>query len=278
MDPIIHPVAGPLKLGRKMPNPHARRVMFGAFLRNAELPAPPAETSYSPLAQPCLDQILLNDKLGCCTTATAMHLAAVILGDAGASIKFSNAQVQDFYSLSTGYKPGHPNTDNGGDEITVLDCWRKEGLGGGGLSVKHDKVYHNIAGHLSVNGADLLHTKTALATFSNLYFGCSLPDAWLSAHNGMTLDASHEPNFNNGHAFAGVNYDQIGVWCVLWGGIKVRLTWAAIARYTSPAAGGELHAVVSKDALVKGTQKTYHGLDWAAIDDVFTKLGGTIAT
>lgn len=267
MDPFIHPVAGPLKLGRKMPKPHARRVRFGTFLKSADLPTPAVETSYSPIAQPCLDQILMNDKLGCCTAATAMHVAGVILGNAGTPIKFSNAQVQAFYSLSTGYKPGHPDTDQGGDEITVLDCWRQNGL---------EKHLHGIAGHLSVDGANLLQTKTALGTFGNLYFGVSLPDSWLMAPNGVTLDAHEAPNPNNGHAFAGVNYDQIGVWCVLWGGIKVRLTWAAVARYTSSAAGGELHSVVSRDAIVKGTERTYGGVLWSDMTDVFHKLGGNI--
>lgn len=278
MEPFVHPVAGPLKLGRKMPKHNARRVMLGTFLKSTDLPTPPIETTYSPLAQPCLDQMLLNNKLSCCTTATAMHAAAVILGSAGVPIKFSNAQVQDFYSLSTGYKPGYPDTDNGGDEITVLDCWRQHGLGGGGATAlePHGVGYHNIAGHLSINGTNLLYIKTALDKLKNLVFGCSLPDTWLSAHNGMTLDASQEPNFNNGHAFVGVNYDAVGVWCFLWGGIKVRLTWAAVARYTGPAAAGELHTVVSKDAIVRGTQKAYNGMDFAAMADVFRKLGGNI--
>ena len=267
MDPFIHPVVGPLKLGRKLPSPHARRVRFGSFIKAAELPTPPVETSYSPIAQPCLDQILLNSTLSCCTTSTSMHIAGLILGNAGTPIKFSNAQVQAFYSLSTGYQPGHPDTDNGGDEITVLDCWRKNGL---------EKHLHGIAGHLSVDGANVVQTKTALSTFGNLYFGASLPDAWLSAPNGITLDATDAPNMNNGHAFAGVNYDEIGVWCVLWGGIKVRLTWAAVARYTSSAAGGELHAVVSPDAILRASKKDSHGFDWATLVSVFAEMGGNV--
>lgn len=261
----IHPDVGPVKLGRTPAKPNARRVRFGTFVKAASLDVPPAATAYSPVAQPCLDQMMLNNRLSTCTSATSFHIAGLLLGNAGVAIKFSNDQVEAFYSLSTGYQPGHPETDDGGNEIDVLNYWRAHGL---------EKKLHGIAGHLSIDGSNRTQVETALWRFENLFFGVSLPDSWLTARNGATLDASHPPNPNNGHAFAGVKYDEVGVWVVLWGGVTVRLTWAAVARYTASAAGGELHAVVSRDAIRKGSQLAYSGIDYAGIVKVFEGMGG----
>lgn len=266
--PLVHPVTGQaLRFGRLRPPPApARRALFfRAYVRRA-LPAPPAETTYSPTAQPCLDQLLLNDSLSDCTSATAFHIAGLILGNAGVPILFANTQAKAFYSVSTGYD-GTPATDQGGDIPTVLECWRLHGL---------EKGLHRIAGHLVIDATNPTEVRQALAIFGNLYCGAELPGDWLRAAPGSVLSIAGAPNRDYGHAFAGIHYTVDGIVLQLWGGIACLLPWAGVPKYLAPAADGELHVVISHDAIAKATGKDRNGLDWAALAADFQALGGQL--
>ena len=268
--PIIHPVYGvPLKTGRHRPvyAPGRRKLHFRDYVRRA-LPPPPDHTTYSPIAQPCLDQLLLNDTLSDCTTATAMHIAGLLLGNAGVPIRFADAQARAFYALSSGYVPGESDTDQGGDERTVLDCWRRHGL---------EKGLHAIAGDLVVDATNIVEVKHALATFENLYCGAELPGDWLRAEPGSVLPITGAPNEEDGHAFAGLRYEADGAELLLWGGIQCLLPWAGVSKYLVPANGGELHVVLSHDAIAKASAKDRNGVDWAALTADFAAMGGALA-
>ena len=200
---------------------------------------------------------MMNDVLSDCTAAAAFHIEGVLQANAGRpQQKFSNAQVVNFYSQTTGYDPRKPGTDQGGDESTVLDYWRDHGL---------YKDGHQIAGHATVDATDWDLVCSAAFLFENTYFGMSLPNEWIEpfpAAPGWTWDVAGTPNNDNGHAVAGVDMCRVAgdehIPIASWG-MTGKLTKAAVAKYAVFANGGELHTVFSYDAINKASLKSASG-------------------
>ena len=243
------------KLGRKRPVARGPRLSLGNYLL-ASLPAPPVESLYGPKALPGLSQMYANDTLLDCTSAGAFHIANVFEANAGTPVVFTDDQVIAFYSATTGYIPGDPATDQGGDEQTVLNYWRQKGLLPDGS--------HKIAGWTAVNGADKTEVMTALWLFENLYFGVELPDAWVDGMSTMkdnfTWDVAGDPDPENGHCFVSTGYSPVGLRICTWGMVGT-LTWAAAAKYATTADSGELYTILSQDAIMKANAKSPSGFD-----------------
>jgi len=253
---LVHPVTG-RKLGRTRPPPIAERRMHLPFNRyvKANLPKAPARTNYRAKAMAGLGRVYLNDTLGDCTAAGAFHIEGVWRANAGAPTTFSDSQVEAFYSGSTGYVPGNAATDNGGNEIQVLDYWRDHGLIGG---------QSKILGHLSVDAGNLEHLRLAVFLFEHGYGGAELPDVSVNSgvpeNSGGRWDLSGAPNQENGHCPPIVDienddfvYSTWGMW--LLGSAK------DTARLFVPENGGEMHVAVSADMLNKVTLKAPSGFD-----------------
>jgi hypothetical protein len=255
-------------MGRRRPDPGRPRLRLSRYLRAEALPAPPAEVDYSGPAADFLARVLGNDQLGDCTAAGAFHAGAVLLANAGAPIPFSDQDVVAFYSSTTGYVPGDESTDNGGDEVTVLDYWRKVGLAPG---------QHQIEAWISVDAADANECRLAVWLFENLYFGVELPDAWLNpppAASGFVWGAAAgDPDPNNGHCFVGVGYDGAGVKISTWGMIGT-IAWDAVAKYASGNGQGELYAVLGPDAISRATGKAPNGFDFDQLQRDLRQLRG----
>ena len=64
----------------------------------------------------------------------------------------------------------------------------------------------------------------------------------------------------DGHAFAGLGYNQEGVKIATWG-LLGTLTWAAIEKYLRHSDGGELYTALSEDSIMKASAKAPNGLD-----------------
>lgn len=245
-----------LKMGRVRPRYEARLRL--SRLRDYAVgrvipPAPPSVDYWTPAAS-WLSQILGNDSLGDCTAAGAFHVGGALLAAAGEHVPFTQDDVVRFYSATTGYVPGDPSTDRGGDEITVLNYWKNAGL---------TPSAHQIVGFVSVNALSWSEVRSALYLFENLYFGVELPDAWINPFpgSGSVWDAAGAADPENGHCFVGLAYDDGGVYVDTWGE-KVRVTPAAISKYAGVADGGELYAVLSRDAIARATQRAPNGLNW----------------
>jgi hypothetical protein len=242
-----------MKFGRNRPTVRAKLALRN-YLTPA-FPVAPEVIHYSRLAEPFLFKVLGNDRLGDCTAAAAFHAGGVFLGNAGAPIPYDEAEAITFYSATSGYVPGDPATDNGADEITVLNYWKATGLLSGA---------HRIAGYTSVDATNEQQVRAALWLFENVYFGVELPQAWVDAmpamKNGFIWDVAGAPDPNAGHAFVGVGYNDVGVQIDTWGMIGT-ITWAAVAKYASTAGQGELYAVLGPDAIAKATGKTPAGFD-----------------
>ena len=127
-----------------------------------------------------------------------------------------------------------------------------------------------IAGHLSVDATSVQSVKEAVFLCEGLIICGALADAWVES-NGAWWDVA-PGNPRNGHCMAITGYDADGVWLNTWG-LRIKMTWPALAQFASPANGGSCNAVLSLDFISKATAKAPTGLDWAALQAVFPSLG-----
>jgi hypothetical protein len=214
--------------------------------------------------------MFLNDQLGDCTAAGAFHVAGMLSANAGTPIGFTDDQVQAFYRATTGYDPSDPSTDQGADEQTVLSYWQQHGLLADGS--------HRINGWAHINSANRQQAMTAVWLFENLYFGVELPDAWVNpmpSVPGFVWDVAGEPNPDNGHCFIATGYSDAGVRICTWG-MTGLMTWAAVAKYASVAASGELYAVFGRDAISTATGRAPNGFDATQLSADLQAIGHSI--
>jgi hypothetical protein len=257
------------KMGRKRPVARSLRFSLHNYLKRNLPPAPDRSNDLILPARDSLKQVYLNDELACCTASAAFHIEYLMLAAAGQPATGLDEDVREFYSRTTGYVPGRSETDQGGDEDTVLNYWRENGL-------LHNR--RQIAGHLRVEGSDKETLKSAIWLFENVYFGVEMPNDWIDPFpdgNGFVWDVAGPPNPENGHAFAGIGYDERGIYIATWGMVGL-MTWRAIKRYGVQSSGGEIHTVLSPDSLVRATKKTPHGFDWSQLVADFDSAGGNV--
>ena len=241
------------KFGRIRPKARPPMLRLGNYLLRTATPPPPAMEDWSQKALPGLEMILANDTLGDCTSAGAGHIMDVFYGNTGLARTASETDAIAFYSKSTGYVPGDPSTDQGGDEVTVLNVWRDKGYFADGSG--------KIAGYVSVNPTDPVEVKTGLFLFGNLYFGVELPDAWVNPmpqQGGFVWGVAGPPNPNQGHCFVGTGYSAQSVHINSWG-MFGNMPFDSVAKYASAAAGGALYAVLGPDWISAATGKSPSG-------------------
>lgn len=244
--------------GRRRPAPDAKKLKLSKYLcPGPALPPPPSALDLSAAGQPGLSNVFLNDRLGCCVIAAGAHIVALETGNAGAEFVYTDGEITENYSAIGGYVPGDPSTDNGCDEVTAFQYWQKTGFANG----------TKLAAWFSLDPTNQAEIATAAWLTENLFFGCELPDAWLSpfpSAPGFVWDVA-TPDPSNGHAFmCPAKFDPSGVQVDTWGLIGT-ITWAAVAALCAPGAGGELYALLTPDQLAKATQKAPNGLDWASL-------------
>jgi len=259
------------RLGRTRPVARCPRLTLANYLMRG-VPAPPANADYSKKAGKALSQMYLNNQLGDCVIAGMAHLVGVFSGNAGGPpAVYDQSEIIALYSAIGGYVPGHPNTDHGCDEQTALNYWQHHGA-------PTPKDNHEIAGWISVNGADPGEYRTALWLFENLYCGLELPNAWINpfpSAPGFVWNVAGPSVPANGHCVVGVGYTPKGVTICTWGMLGL-MTDAAIAKYATTAGAGELYTVVSHDALERATQKAPAGFDWSQLIADFDSMGGNV--
>lgn len=260
-----------MKFGRNRPAPHLRtgHKMAARYFDAANMPPVPDAFDYSTLCPSPLADILGNDTLGDCTAAGAGHLIDVFTAGGGAPVAITAAEAIAFYSLSTGYVPGDPSTDQGGDEVTVLTTWRDKGFDGQGA--------HAIAGFLQVDASNAAELKACAYYFGGLYFGLELPDTYthpFPSSNGFVW-APGTPDPNDGHCIVGVGGDSAGIKIDTWGMLGT-LEYTAIAELCTDAAGGMVFAVLSREWIASASQRSPGALDWATLVADFDALGGTV--
>ena len=242
------------RMGRLRPRARGLRLRLGSYLLKS-LPAPPPVCDYTAKASACLSQIFANDTLGDCTSAGAFHIAGAWLANNGTPASFTELDAIRFYSETTGYVRGEPETDQGADEEQVLNYWVNNGLG--------TSPAHKAQAWVSINAADPEEVRAAIWLFGNVYFGVSLPDAWVNPmpeSNLFTWDVAGAPDDSNGHCFVGLGYGDPGVKIATWGMLGT-VTWAAVAKYAARAAEGECYAILGPDWISTATAKAPSGFD-----------------
>jgi hypothetical protein len=215
-----------LRLGKKAAR-HDRRTLCLAKYLKALPPAPASIDWSSPIAFPC--GMMLNDTLGDCTCAGPGHSVQVTTANANPpEITLPDSAILSLYEGSCGYVNGDPSTDQGGDLLTVLNYWRKNGIGGLG---------HNIAAFASINVLDHNEVMQALNLFGFLYTGVQLP---VSAQDqvgevwDVNTTSAGAPGSWGGHCVIIVKADATGLWCITWGALQ-QMTWAFWLRYFDEA-------------------------------------------
>lgn len=258
-----------VKLGRRPRLAGKQRLHLSDFISHAMLPPPPPSVDYWPKAASVLADIYKNDALGDCVIAGGYHVLGVETGNAsGTPFHATAAQIVADYSAIGGYVPGKPSTDEGCNEETAFDYWKKHGFANGS----------KILGAISINASSKSDIQAACYLFENLFFGVGLPDAWISpfpAGSGFVWGVNGHANPNNGHCFIATGYGPSGVTIDSWG-LKGVVTYDAVAAYASPAGGGELYAVITPDQLAKGQSKAPNGLAWGDLIAAFNALGGNV--
>jgi len=260
---------GNFRLGRNRPVARCPRFSLRNYLMKS-LPAPPPTCDYSAKATTALSEMYLNNELGDCVIAGIGHVVGVMTGNVGNQFLYSNNQIIALYSAIGGYVPGEPSTDRGCDEQTALNYWQHNGAPAGS---------NQIAGWISVNGADPSEYRTALWLFENLYFGLELPNKWINpfpSAPGFIWDVAGPPVPTNGHCVVGVGYTPKGVTICTWGMLGL-MTDAAIAKYATTAGAGEVYTVVSQDAINKAAAKAPNGFDWSQLIADFDSMGGSVS-
>lgn len=253
--------------GRRRPvalGPHMR---MSNYLR-ASLSAPPVACDYTPKAAQALAQLYLNDQLGDCVIAGSYHIVGVETGNAGDIFIATSAQITKDYSAIGGYVPGDPSTDNGCDEVTANNYYVANGYADGTKPL----------GFITVDPTNQTEVQQSIYLFEDNMFGVELPDAWVNpmpSAPGFVWDVAGDPDPENGHCFVGVGYSSVGVLISTWGMIGT-ITWAAIAKYASQSANGQLFTIITPDQLTKGQAKAPNGVAWTDLISDFDTLGGHV--
>ncbi len=215
---------------------------------DSTLPAPPKVVSWSSLVSPDAWGMLLNDSLGDCTIAGALHLNQSWATSAGGVFTPTNQMALEGYERIDGYVPGKPSTDQGGDMVNVLNHWKSQGIGG-----------RKILGFVSVDHRNDTEVRQAIALFGGVYAAVSLP---VSAQRQKTWwNASPDDGgVWGGHCVPVLDYDDTRntLECVTWGAMKT-MTRSFFRRYFVGC-----FAVVSQD-FIKAGGEAPSGLDLAQL-------------
>jgi hypothetical protein len=256
----------PYRLGRR-PSPAEKRARTFRLASYFEtLPAPPASVDYTRLGREW--PMYLNDQLGDCTSAGAGHLEEVWSAEVdGVPYEVSDDDVRTFYEASTGYDPRDPDTDRGGDMLTVLECWRKAGIGG-----------RKILAFAEVDASNQAEVKTALWLFSGLYVGVRLPRSAMEQFQaGKPWEVVYaDGDIEGGHCVPAVAYDADGVTFVSWGR-TVQAGWDWWRSYVMGASDGlesEVYAAISGDFTRLGQRVLPNGFNLAQLEADLAQLGG----
>lgn len=228
-------VAG--KLGKKAPDHTRPRLRLTPHL--TAVPQPPAKVDWLSRVQNW--PMYLNDQLGCCTCAMAGHaLEAWSTYGQGHTVTVTDQDVLTAYEAVSGYRPGHPETDQGAVMQDVMDYLRKTGIAG-----------HKVLAFAQVNHKDPAEVKAALNVFGTLLVGIEFPASAMDQFNaGQPWDAvRNDGGIEGGHAIH-VGHDETGnvaYKCTTWGAVQgmtqafwdryVDECWVAIAPEWLSAAG-----------------------------------------
>ena len=213
-----------MKLGRKAVKTDSRTLRMARYLTPILAP-PPDSVDWSKGLTAW--GMLMNDTLGDCTIAGALHAIEGWGLNSGHPLTFTDQDALAYYERFDGYNPADPSTDTGGILLDVLKAWKKQGING-----------HTVSAYTSVDPRNITEVKQALALFGPLYTGLQFPNsAWEQTEWTVTDDTS----IDGGHCVVLIGYNQTGPVAISWGA-PYQMTWEFFSAYFD-----ELYAAISPD-------------------------------
>ncbi len=210
-----------LKLGKTPKRDDKRTFKMRSYLPT--LPPVPAAIDWT--GKVPIWGMMLNDTIGICTIAAAGHADMTWTSNAQtAEIIPSDSDILAAYKAITGYDPADPATDQGANELDVLNYWRKTGIAG-------RKIY----AYAEVWIGNVDDIKAAVALFGGCYIGVQLPRSAMDAFQSNSVwDDVEDTDIVGGHALWIAAYDDAGVTLITWGR-QQRATWAWLLKYIEEA-------------------------------------------
>ena len=278
-----------MRFGRTRPDPARteRQPKFKSFRTTTPITVPDA-FDFGALCVPALQTMLANGPdptapppvaaqgLGDCTCAAVGHAIDVWTAGGNAPATITAAQIVTLYSLSCGYVLGDPSTDNGGNELVVLDYVAEHGIDGNGL--------HKLAGTASLDATNVQAMREDIFLTGGAEFCLELPDSYVAPFPGpdAVWDLAGAPNPDQGHCVhARGTYttncpNGKPAWGIVTWGTLVWYTTDACAYYSAPAQGGSVNVAMTQEWIdqIKGTSP--NALDYAALESAFQALGGVL--
>lgn len=247
------------KLGRLPRRFNPRVPHFSALTAAMALPTPPPAVDYTSKLPASLG-MYHNDSLGDCTCAAVYHAFQVWSANAQGSIDTEpDDDAELLYEQACGYVPGQPNTDQGGDEQSVLTYVMLSGapVGRGGAS------RHRIAAFVEIDPRNFDDVKLAIADGGLVYIGFEVPN-YLPEGAGSTWDVEPGANYQieGGHAVIAAGYDANGLDIISWGA-KYRMTWAFWSEFVDEA------YLLADQSWIEATGKSPAGL---SLTDLETQM------
>lgn len=153
---------------------------------------------------------MLNNELGDCTCAALGHACQTwSLNSIKLEVTPADADILAAYEKWCGYNPADPSTDQGGVELTVLNCFKRDGLAGHFLAAFADPAVQNLE-----------EVKQGINLFGGVYIGITLTNAQLDA-DVWDVIPNDQSGVAGGHAVWVPRYDADGSFtCITWGELK----------------------------------------------------------
>jgi hypothetical protein len=239
-------------LGKLAPRLDPRTLRLAPYL--VGIPAAPPRRDWFGVLPAELD-MYQNDRIGDCAIASAATLLQVWTGQNAALVRLTDDDVIAAYSAVGGYVAGEPETDRGCDMLSVLNYWRKFGIGG-----------HRIAAFVKLDHDNPYQIQAAINLFGGVYVGASLPKSamasgglWMAPdHNGPDSDRDRVGGWG-GHAMACASFDRRTATFGTWGD-RQRATWGWWLKYVD-----ECYAVLSPEWIDNLTRLAPSGFDLAQL-------------
>lgn len=158
--------------------------------------------------------MFLNDELGDCTVAGGAHGEQIFSAAIGKPFTVTNTDVLRMYEAS-GYKPGHPETDQGWTLQVAADYLRKKGLQG----------KPNIVAYTDVELGDEDALQVATELFGGLYVGAAMPKSAQTQYQAgkawVITDGGRDEGSWGGHCMWRAQ-SMLGksIKLVTWGGLQ----------------------------------------------------------
>lgn len=205
--------------------------------------------------------MMLNDELGCCTIAAVGHAEQTWTLSRGGMWTPPDDAILQKYEQWCGYVNGDPSTDQGGNELDVLNNWRRyPGL-----------WKHAITAYADPSPLHLAHVCKAIEIFGGVYIGVQLPNTASGRSTWSLIKPGSEDALAGswgGHAVWVPKYrtdaktGKIIFTCISWGEL-IDITqdfWTYVDGDGNPYLD-EVHAIISPDFLGFKSKKTPEGFD-----------------